>query len=135
MGITRARECLFITHAMIRTLYGRTNYNPMSRFIQEIADDLMDMDRKELERKEKETLAPAPGIYRGVSMGDRPKPKQHTGDGEFKPGSKVKHDKFGIGTVITVKGSGEKAELTIAFDRAGIKRLVLGYAPVQLIDE
>lgn len=135
VGITRARECLFITHAMIRTLYGRTNYNPMSRFIQEIADDLMDMDRKELERKEKETLAPAPGIYRGVSMGDRPKPKQHTGDGEFKPGSKVKHDKFGIGTVITVKGSGEKAELTIAFDRAGIKRLVLGYAPVQLIDE
>ncbi|MBB6213950.1 DNA helicase-2/ATP-dependent DNA helicase PcrA [Anaerosolibacter carboniphilus] len=133
VGITRAEERLFISHAMIRTLYGRTNYNAMSRFVQEIADDLIAMDRKEIQRKEREALAPGPGIYRGVSLGDKPKPVNPENSGEIKPGSKVKHDKFGIGTVITVKGSGEKAELTIAFDSAGIKKLALGYAPIQLI--
>jgi DNA helicase-2/ATP-dependent DNA helicase PcrA len=133
VGITRAEERLFISHAMIRTLYGRTNYNPMSRFIQEIADDLISIDRKEAKRKEREALAPAPGIYRGVSLGDSPKPVNSENSGEIKPGSKVKHDKFGIGTVITVKGSGEKAELTIAFDSTGIKKLALGYAPIKLM--
>lgn len=133
VGITRAEERLFISHAMIRTLYGRTNYNPMSRFIQEIADDLISIDRKEAKRKEREALAPAPGIYRGVSLGESPKPVTPENSGEIKPGSKIKHDKFGIGTVITVKGSGEKAELTIAFDSAGIKKLALGYAPIKIL--
>ncbi|MDF2546723.1 MAG: ATP-dependent helicase PcrA [Anaerosolibacter sp.] len=133
VGITRAEERLFISHAMIRTLYGRTNYNSMSRFIQEIADDLIAMDRKEIQRKERDAMAPAPGIYRGVSLSEQPKPINQENSGEIKPGSKIKHDKFGIGTVITIKGSGEKAELTIAFDSAGIKKLALGYAPIKLM--
>nr|WP_236932756.1 3'-5' exonuclease [Geosporobacter ferrireducens] len=133
VGITRAREILFLTHALVRTLYGRTNYNSISRFINEIAEDYIDMDKKEEAKKQERILAPGAGIYRGVSMEAKMKPVEGTDSNEIKPGSKVRHEKFGLGTVISVKGSGEKAELTIAFDNAGIKKLVLGFAPIKLL--
>ncbi len=133
VGITRAKEILFLTHALVRTLYGRTNYNRISQFINEIAEDYIDMDRKEETKKQEKILAPDVGIYRGISMETKTKPVESTGSNEIKPGSKVRHEKFGIGTVISIKGSGEKAELTIAFDNAGIKKLVLGFAPIQIV--
>ena len=133
VGITRAKEILFLTHAMVRTLYGRTNYNGISRFIDEIAEDYIDMDKQEEARKQERSLAPDAGIYRGLSMGIETKPVENTSSSEVKPGSKVRHEKFGVGTVISIKGSGEKAELTIAFDNAGIKKLVLGFAPIKIV--
>lgn len=133
VGITRAKEVLFLTHAMVRTLYGKTNYNGMSRFIDEIAEEYIDRDREEEVAKQKRTLSPEPGIYRGLSLDTRPKPIENTGSKDLKPGAKVRHEKFGIGTIISIKGSGEKAEVTIAFDNAGIKKLVLGFAPLKIL--
>ncbi len=53
--------------------------------------------------------------------------------GELKPGIKVRHKVFGEGMVISAKGSGEKTLLTIAFDQKGIKKLMLGFAPLEII--
>ncbi|SHI87829.1 ATP-dependent DNA helicase PcrA [Geosporobacter subterraneus DSM 17957] len=133
VGITRAKEILFLTHALVRTLYGRTNYNSISRFINEIAEDYIDMDKQEEARKQEQSLVPDPGIYRGLSMDIKTKPAANASSSEIKPGSKIRHEKFGVGTVISIKGSGEKAELTIAFDNAGIKKLVLGFAPIKMV--
>lgn len=134
VGITRAQEILFLTHAMMRTLYGRTNYSPMSRFIDEIADHLIDMDKEEIRKKTKKALAPSPGIYRGKTLEEKPMATNIGASQEARPGGKVKHDKFGIGTIISVKKNGGSTELTIAFDSAGIKKLMLEYAPIKIMN-
>ncbi|MFZ5966075.1 MAG: UvrD-helicase domain-containing protein [Bacillota bacterium] len=133
VGITRAREKLFLTHALIRTLYGRTMYNGVSRFIDEIDEHLLDRDKEEVKKAERQALAPAPGIYRGVPLKEAARPMEVKDTASIRPGAKVAHDKFGKGTVISVKGSGDTAELTIAFDSAGIKKLVFGYAPIKIM--
>lgn len=132
VGITRAMERLYLTHAKLRTLYGKSSYNAMSRFIKEISTEFMAGDWEAVERKEKEALKPSPGIYRGASINTQSQVKAGSSQ-EVKPGTKINHGKFGIGTVISVKGSGENAELTIAFDSAGIKKLVMGFAPIKVI--
>ncbi|WP_129595972.1 DNA helicase PcrA [Anaerophilus nitritogenes] len=131
VGITRAEETLFLTHAKMRTLYGRTNYNPMSRFIEEIAENLIDMDREEIKKQDQRTFAPSKGIYRGATLKTEPKPQGSTG--EAKPGSKINHGKFGVGTIISVSKKSDQTELTIAFDNAGIKKLIMEFAPITLI--
>ncbi|TCO69867.1 DNA helicase PcrA [Marinisporobacter balticus] len=133
VGITRAEEILFLSHARMRTLYGKTNYNPISRFIDEIEEQLIDRDKEEIMKKDRQSLAPAAGIYRGASLKDTPKATPGTASKEIKAGSKVMHDKFGIGTIISVKQKGKDTELTIAFDNAGIKKLVMEYAPITII--
>jgi len=60
--------------------------------------------------------------------------KQDLDTTEIKPGTKIEHKIFGQGTVISIKGTGENAEVTIAFDSKGIKKLVLGYAPLKVIN-
>ena len=134
VGITRAKEILFLSHAKLRTLYGKTNYNPMSRFIKEISNDLIIGDKQVSENKEKIALEPSAGIYRGVTLSQSQGVVMKPTD-PIKPGTKVLHGKFGQGTVISIKGSGESAELTIAFDNEGIKRLAMGFAPIKVISK
>ena len=133
VGITRARDKLYLSHAKLRTLYGKTNYNPISRFIGEIADDLIAGDRKAVQERAKQALEPSPGIYRGATLSVQPQASINASPDTIKPGTKIIHGKFGKGTVITVKGSGDSAELTIAFDHEGIKKLVMGFAPIKII--
>ena len=134
VGITRAEEKLYISHARLRTLYGKTNYNPMSRFIREIGDQLIEGDKKATQKRDEEALMPSPGIYRGSTLAAQPsKAPTAASGGTMKPGTKIVHGKFGKGTIISVKGSGDSAELTIAFDHEGIKKLVMGFAPIKII--
>ncbi len=133
VGITRAMKKLYISHAQQRTLYGKTNYNPMSRFIKEISKEFVAGDWEAVEKQRKEALQPSKGIYRGVTINQKPKIVDVSSSQEVKPGSKIIHGKFGQGTVISVKGSGENAELTIAFESAGIKKLVMGFSPIKII--
>ena len=133
VGITRAKEILFLSHAKLRTLYGKTNYNSMSRFIKEISNHLIIGDKQISENKEKKDLEPSAGIYRGATF-SQPQAVANKPVGTIKSGTKIIHGKFGQGTVITVKGSGESAELTIAFDNEGIKKLVMGFAPIKVVN-
>ncbi len=133
VGITRAIERLFLSNAQVRTLYGRTKYNVISRFMKEIAGHFIQMNKKEKEQKPQEKPKSFSKIYRGKTIKEVPKSLNLSIAKEITAGQKIKHDKFGIGMVVSVKGSGEKTELTIAFDDVGIKKLILGFAPIQIV--
>ncbi|GGF26282.1 ATP-dependent DNA helicase PcrA [Halobacillus andaensis] len=136
VGITRAERQLYLTHAKMRTLYGRTNMNPISRFIHEIPQDL-------LEGKEEKESLPFFNQKRepGAAASAKPAPKKRavkkektTSGGEkvsWQPGDKASHKKWGEGTVVKVQGEGEDMELDIAFPApTGIKRLIARFAPI-----
>ncbi|MEJ9151516.1 DNA helicase PcrA [Bacillus smithii] len=132
VGITRAEEELYLTNAQMRTLYGRTNLNPVSRFIQEIPEDLLDevvVEKKPFTRfqsnlstsSQKASIRPM-----AVSTGGEEIP--------WKVGDKAEHKKWGIGTVVSVKGEKENMELDIAFPSpTGVKRLLAKFAPIQKV--
>lgn len=157
VGITRAEQTLFITNAQMRTLYGRTSMNPASRFISEIPEDLLEGVEKE-ERKSTSfgsrgtsfgrSVTPSTGTSfgrtasssTGTSFGTpvtrkpvmRPAASSTGGDTiGWRVGDKAEHGKWGIGTVVSVKGEGEGTELDIAFPSpTGIKRLLAKFAPI-----
>ncbi|ESU31716.1 ATP-dependent DNA helicase PcrA [Bacillus sp. 17376] len=144
VGITRAEEELFITNAQMRTLFGRTNMNPESRFIKEIPADLVE-DAVPKVRRPAPTSSGRPAPASGGRPGTSARPSMPTrgavsrpvaaasgGEGiEWKVGDKAQHGKWGTGTVVSVKGSGEGTELDIAFPSpTGIKRLLAKFAPI-----
>jgi DNA helicase-2/ATP-dependent DNA helicase PcrA len=136
VGITRAEQTLIMTNAQMRTLFGRTNMNPASRFIKEIPVDLF-----EGSDKEKEPVSPFGGQRKAFATPAarkqvmRPVPAASaTGGNElgWKVGDKAAHGKWGVGTVVSVKGEGEGLELDIAFPSpTGIKRLLAKFAPIK----
>jgi DNA helicase-2/ATP-dependent DNA helicase PcrA len=112
VGITRARERLYLCHAWSRSLFGSTSYNPPSRFLSEIPGELL------------RSLEPEPD---GRGSG----PAQEVV--EVGPGDTVHHDRWGEGVVIAVSGRGTDAEATVAFEEVGEKRLILAYAPLRRV--
>lgn len=131
VGITRAEKQLYMTHAKMRTLFGRTNMNPMSRFLSEIPKELMDgMEEEKMSifGTQPKSRAPKQAIKR------RAQKLQNTSGAESKewsPGDKANHKKWGVGTVVNVKGEGDGMELDIAFPApVGVKRLLAKFAPI-----
>lgn len=130
VGITRAEQKLFLTHANMRTLYGKTNFNPMSRFINEIPDELLEgYDTLVAINDDATTVA--------VQTKPKPRPKRKAHkiktipNADWKIGDKAQHKMWGIGTVVSVKGDVENLELDIAFPApTGIKRLLANFAPI-----
>ncbi|CAB4651750.1 unannotated protein [freshwater metagenome] len=127
VGLTRARERLYISRAEYRSTWGAPNYNPPSRFLEEIPEDIItwrnqssDSLISSMTKKSRTTTAPPPRATGKKSMAM-----------ELAVGERVSHDTFGLGTVVAVAGAGEKAEATINFGQYGEKRLLLRYAPVE----
>ena len=144
VGITRAQKTLYMTYARMRTIYGRTNMNPVSRFMQEIPSNCMESYRTENRRKTRSSGDASFGSARtmGERQGARPAPKKPAPSaGGIRPdisvrwaaGDKAKHNKWGIGTVVSVKGSGEECELQIAFPGQGVRGLMQKYAPIEKV--
>ena len=128
VGITRARERLHLSRAIVRSGWGSPQYHPASRFLDEIPADLLDWQRTEttgmrsLSTPAVATLAGRPGVR---SLGNRPMISLHSGD-------RVSHDSFGLGTVVRVEGEAEKAMAHVDFGaETGVKRLLLRYAPLE----
>jgi DNA helicase-2/ATP-dependent DNA helicase PcrA len=123
VGITRARERLHVSRATMRSSWGAPQMNPASRFLAEIPDSLMNWERLAAKGSPvMASLASRPGVR---SPGNRAVPT-------LTPGDKVTHDSFGLGTVVTVDGVGDKAAASVDFGGDyGTKRLVLRYAPVE----
>jgi DNA helicase-2/ATP-dependent DNA helicase PcrA len=125
VGLTRARERLYLSRAEYRSAWGAPNYNPPSRFLEEIPEQLIDWNKSE-------SGFTTPPITRKKFAS--PPPPRATGKQssglQLSIGDRVSHDTFGLGTVIAVSGEGEKAEATINFGTYGEKRLLLRYAPV-----
>ena len=127
VGLTRARKHLYISRAQYRSTWGAPNYNPPSRFLDEIPEDVIEW------RNESSTSVSASLIKRS-RVATAPPPRA-TGKKisaiELSIGERVSHDTFGVGTVVSVAGEGDKAEATINFGQYGEKRLLLRYAPVE----
>jgi len=127
VGLTRARKYLYISRAQYRSTWGAPNYNPPSRFLDEIPEDVIEW------RNDLSTSVSASLIKRS-RVATAPPPRA-TGKKisaiELHIGERVSHDTFGLGTVVSVGGEGDKAEATIKFGQYGEKRLLLRYAPVE----
>ena len=118
VGITRAQDKLYLTSAWSRMLFGGSNYNPPSRFLTEIPDGLLEKAGKRQRRTASE---------RAAATG----PRTTMEAGEIGPGDRVRHDKWGLGTVREVVGLGDRAEAEVMFDTQGKKRLLLAWAPLE----
>ncbi|GAB2722953.1 DNA helicase PcrA [Streptomyces bullii] len=140
VGITRARERLYLTRSTLRSAWGQPSYNPPSRFLEEIPAAYLNWKRTGASIPA--PSGPASGVAASLSSSRSRSSAQGasgfaTRRASEKPvvslavGDRVTHDQFGLGTVVAVKGTGANAEATIDFGDAKPKRLLLRYAPVE----
>jgi DNA helicase II / ATP-dependent DNA helicase PcrA len=143
VGLTRAQQRLYLSRALVRSAWGAPSHNPASRFLDEVPVDLVDWRRTESEQTSW-TRSVLPSLPNRPAAG-RAQPRFGTSairaDAERKGvkrdvpslvgGDRVTHDSFGLGTVVTVEGAGDKAVASIDFGSQGVKRLLLRYAPVE----
>ena len=136
VGITRARQRLYLTRATVRTMWGAPKYNPASRFTDEIPAHLVDwrnlgasrppfLPRREARSGEGRSSRPSAAV---PSFGSRPAIKTVA---SVQVGERVLHTTFGLGTVIATHGAGDQALADIDFGSAGVKRLSLRHAPME----
>ena len=118
VGLTRARQQLYLTYAEQRRLHGIDNYATPSRFIREIPTELVEEVRP--------TMAVTRPLYRRSAA-------QPEGRGGVRLGQRVRHRKFGEGVVLNSEGSGAHARVQVNFELAGTKWLVVAYANLELM--
>ena len=163
VGITRAQQRLHLTHAWSRSLFGNTQYNPPSRFLDEIPTELIQAKgnatgrssygRQSYRDRDRSHSEPAPYRRRSPlssfdpdedaaeahrervveaamrASQNRPAPSGADAIG-LRTGDDVSHPTFGEGTIVEVRGEGERAEATIRFRDVGTKHLSLAWAPL-----
>lgn len=156
VGLTRARERLLVSHAWHRMLFGQSQYNPPSRFLAEIPAELFDRqgnvdsgvdhsrtygrtpgdwhdaDIPAYRRRDEEPSGRTFGARRqerAVAAPAQPRNTDHLAD--LKIGDDVEHAIFGEGVVIELRGTGDKAEVTVRFADRGTKHLALAWAPLK----
>ena len=130
VGITRARERLYVTRSMTRSAWGTPSFNPASRFLDEIPDVQWEREEPMNMPIGSNGFGSSPNSTSAARrLGDR-----SDNDGPtivLAAGDRVTHERFGLGTVVSADGVGAKADATIDFGSSGIKRLLLRYAPVE----
>jgi DNA helicase-2/ATP-dependent DNA helicase PcrA len=129
VGITRARQRLYVSRAKVRSSWGQPMLNPESRFLQEIPQELVDWRRTD---PTPSFSAPVSGAGRFGSP--RPSPARASASKRpllvLEPGDRVTHDKYGLGRVEEVSGVGESAMSLIDFGSSGRVKLMHNHAPV-----
>ncbi|MFB8581766.1 DNA helicase PcrA [Enterococcus gallinarum] len=135
VGITRAEEELFLTNAFSRTLYGRTQYNRPSRFVEEIEQDLLQSLGERTQPKgaaasfQPKVFKPTYTQPRQSNVSSR---QTTTAAGnQWQVGEKVNHKKWGVGTIVRTTGAAQDLELDVAFPQQGVKRLLAAFAPIE----
>ncbi|TYC47735.1 DNA helicase PcrA [Leuconostoc litchii] len=138
VGITRAMKKLYLTNAFSRLLYGRTQANEPSRFIDEISTDLLDKQysttASAAERSfpfDRKTQRATATTYKASPVTKTTAGTTGADDTVWKSGDKVSHKKWGIGTVVAVSGSNQDQELKVAFPSEGVKQLLAAFAPIK----
>lgn len=129
VGITRARQRLYVSRAKVRSSWGQPMLNPESRFLREIPQELIDWRRSD----------PAPSVSAPVTGAGRfgaprPSPARSTAGRRpllvLQPGDRVSHDKYGLGRVEEVSGVGDSAMSLIDFGSSGRVKLMHNHAPL-----
>ncbi len=148
VGITRARQRLYLSHAWCRTLWGSTQYNPPSRFLAEIPEELTKLAGGGRPRPSAYASSGGAGPRLGGGTNSRDhrrdvveaalrgrvaSPVKTTGaeDLGLRVGEDVVHGKWGEGVVLEIMGSGDKAEAVVRFPGLGEKRLLLSMTPLK----
>lgn len=121
VGVTRAMEKLVMTYAESRRLYGQEKFNPLSRFVREIPEGLM----QEVRIKNSVSIPVSFSRTQSSSFGEQAP--------EFQLGQCVRHGKFGEGTVLNYEGQGSHARIQVNFPDYGSKWLVLSYAKLEAL--
>jgi DNA helicase-2/ATP-dependent DNA helicase PcrA len=143
VGVTRAKEWLYLLHTFRRTLYGESEIREPSRFLRDIPAHLI-KGREKKGRARQPTLdmgagrflgrtavASSPSPWESKSTARRPQP----GTQRFQTGDEVQHEFFGKGVVIESKSMGNDEQVTVAFAGVGLKRLMAGMAPMEKVEE
>ncbi len=117
VAITRAKERLYLLYARERSLYGRTSYNPPSRFLEEIPPHLWEEYKRE-------------GLF-PTTKADDASGVQENGNAAYVLGDKVEHKKWGQGVIVGIDRKDNDTELKIAFPSQGVKTLLAQYAPLR----
>lgn len=161
VAVTRAKDALFILHAKNRLLYGRTTANPISRFVTEIPDDLIEKVTPPVQRgmgysdgrygagaasgvRSSAGTATGYGARRPVQQ-NRPhdnmtiaqpifKRRAETGGDTFSAGDRVRHALFGVGEILSVRPMGTDTLYEIAFEKVGTKKMMATYAKLKKED-
>jgi len=154
VGMTRAKDILFLTYAQTRTTYGFTNYNPRSRFINEVDPELLQvgLHKAKSKKPEMEPIKPAANPFQWDNWGKEhskkqeapvlkstvqsSKPSSKTEPVKaltFEVGEQVKHKIWNIGTITKVEGSSDNQEIYVDFPDVGSKRLIVKYAALEKV--
>ena len=145
VGMTRAKQKLYLINARQRNIFGNESYNRKSRFIEEIPPELTVSDNpvKQPETKEQteHTRGQRKNFHRYAmdthALGDGTRdvrPAATPVSKTFEKYQKVQHDKFGVGTVMEISGSGSSMLVSIDFGAAGVKRFAAAYAPIKPVE-
>lgn len=156
VAVTRAKERLYLTRSKSRYMYGKRDFMSASMFLREAKEVLLPKSSQETEKREsyREKSYDYGGYQNSAEDGIRQSgfsggysssyaksmvnsgkltAKTNVEYGKFKTGVKVRHVKFGVGTVIMVKGSGDNIIVDVAFKGVGIKALSLKFAPLEIV--
>lgn len=123
VGMTRAMQKLYITYAEMRRLYGQDKYHKPSRFIRELPEGCLN----EVRMKAQVSRPTSTGRFSQTVV------KESFNETGFSLGSRVRHPKFGEGTIINFEGSGPQSRVQVAFNGEGIKWLVTAYARLEKV--
>ena len=141
VALTRAKEQVFLTRAGERMLYGRTNYNPVSRFLREIPSELLlDMNHAMAKQRSGErselssgasqaSLRKGDGVFLQTKRSDESKPQC-----DYQMNDTIEHKKWGIGVIVGISGSGEELSVRVIFPEIGMKDLFVKYAPIKKVE-
>lgn len=141
VGITRAMKELTLTCAQQRMIRGETQYNKVSRFVREIPRELVDLGHTIQEKKPKaEDLIPTPTKYskmKEILQGRNYKPREFkvtkVNSLDYEVGDTVRHIKFGVGIVKEIVEGGRDYEVTVEFDKVGVKKMFASFAKLKKI--
>ena len=132
VGMTRARERLYLTHAQSRQVFGQRRLAEPSRFLGEIPDQ--GVERSGAARRDVSFSSfPSRPRSRPTQDASRSLAPPLAAQAEIKPGARVRHPLFGVGTVLRSDGSGEELKVTVSFPGVGAKRLVARYAGLEIL--
>ena len=137
VGITRAKERLFLSAAKRRMLRGQTQYNRRSRFIDEIPGQYLDTEQRVSEQRVVKNTERSAKYQYGAKAGKpynlsdfKVKP---VGELDYQVGDRVKHIKFGVGTVQEITKGGRDFEVAVEFDRVGRKKMFASFAKLKKV--
>ena len=138
VGITRAREKLFLTSSKSRRNYGKPIFYKPSRFVDEIIDKvIVEEDSSSYGYTSREyEKAMAEDYMREKtrqSVLNKKLVKTDASDSDFQVGDKIRHSKWGMGTIVQIKEQDKGNELVVAFDKKGLKKLNQDYAPIEKV--